>query len=305
MRKLSVTWRPNLGAGQQGVAHRAAARAPDQVGLVEQVPAGGGVVVGGDRHGPGGGIDRAGEHVLVELVVVGVAQVVAQLQPRGELVLEVGVEGVHRRFHRAGVGIAEEGGRIDIHRPATQRRHAAVGHALVVEALVRQLQAGGLADVGTEGRVDAVALEGEAVAVALGILVDRVQAQAAVGLAEADAVIDGAALARLRAELQRGGVMVVAVGLAGDAVDHAAAAAAAEHQRVGALQRLGALHVVDVADVLHVVADAVDEEVGGGTDAAQHWRVAVAFALRGADAGHVAEGVGQAGHRLGRRPACR
>ena len=81
----------------------------------------------------------------------------------------------------------------------------------------------------------------------------------------------------------------VPVRLPGDAVDDAAGAAAAEDHRVRALERLDAVDVVEVAEVLDVVAHAVDEEVGGRAVAAEDRRVAVALALRHADARHVAQ----------------
>ena len=58
------------------------------------------------------------------------------------------------------------------------------------------------------------------------------------------------------------------VRLLGDAVDDAAAAATSEDQGVRPLQDLEALDIVEVAVVLGVVADAVDEEVGRGVLAA-------------------------------------
>ena len=75
-------------------------------------------------------------------------------------------------------------------------------------------------------------------------------------------------------------------------VDDAAAAAAAEDQRVGALQDLDPLDVVEAAVVLHVVAHAIEEEVGGGVLAAQGDLVAIALALADGDAGDVAQHVG-------------
>ena len=208
------------------------------------------------------------------------------------------IEGIHGGLDRALRRIAEEGGRIDVQRTPVQRRHAAIGHAFVVEALVGQLQAGTCAEVDAEGRVEAVTLLLVAVAEAAGVLVHRIHPKA--GTAAADGITDihGAASTVARAELQAAAGVAFAIGLAGDAVDHPTAAAAAEHHGVRPLQCLDPFQVVDVADVLHVVADAVDEEVGGRTVAAQHRGVAVAFALRHPDPRHVAEGVCQPGDGL-------
>ena len=87
-------------------------------------------------------------------------------------------------------------------------------------------------------------------------------------------------------------------GLLADAVDDAAAAAAAEDHRVRSLQRFDALEVVEVAVVLHVVAHAVDEEVGRGAVAADDHLVAVVLALVHHHAGHVAHDVADAHHHL-------
>ena len=82
-----------------------------------------------------------------------------------------------------------------------------------------------------------------------------------------------------------------------DAVDDAASPAAPEQQRVGAEQRFDPLDVVEIAHVLHVVADAIDEEAGGGTVAAQCRLVAVALTLPHPRAGDVLQHVAQPLHR--------
>ena len=63
-----------------------------------------------------------------------------------------------------------------------------------------------------------------------------------------------------------------------DPVDDSAAAAAAEDHRVGPLQNLDPVDIVEVAEILDVVADPVDEEIGRARIAAQHDLVAIAFA---------------------------
>ena len=65
----------------------------------------------------------------------------------------------------------------------------------------------------------------------------------------------------------------------GDAVDDAAGAAAPEGHRVRAAEDLEPLDIVEVAIGLDVVADAVDEEVAGGRDAAEDQGFAIALAL--------------------------
>jgi hypothetical protein len=87
-------------------------------------------------------------------------------------------------------------------------------------------------------------------------------------------------------------------GFLGDAVDHASAAAPPENHSVGALQRLDTLEVVEVAIILYVVANSVEEEIGGRAIAADDQLVAVVLALDCGDAGHVADHVADAHHHL-------
>ena len=84
-----------------------------------------------------------------------------------------------------------------------------------------------------------------------------------------------------------------AVGFLERAVENAAAGAAAEGQRRRSLQHLDALRVVEIAEILHVIAKTVDEEVGAGIHAANDEFVAIAFALVHGDAGNVAGDVGE------------
>ena len=91
--------------------------------------------------------------------------------------------------------------------------------------------------------------------------------------------IAGDALVAVHAALQRELAERPEPGLLDHAVDDAAAAAAAEDHRVRSLQRFDAIEVVQVAVVLHVVAHAVDEEVGRRTVAADDHLVAVVLAL--------------------------
>ena len=85
-----------------------------------------------------------------------------------------------------------------------------------------------------------------------------------------------------------------AVGFLERAVEDTAAGAAAEGERARPFQHLDALRVVEIAEVLDVVAKAVDEEVGAGIDAANDEFVAVAFALVHGDARNVTGDVGEA-----------
>ena len=83
-----------------------------------------------------------------------------------------------------------------------------------------------------------------------------------------------------------------------DAVDDAPAAAAAEDHRVGTLQRLHALDVVEIAEVLRVIAHAIGEEIRRRALAADRRRIAVSFTLAHRNSGHVPDDVGHVLHGL-------
>ena len=118
-----------------------------------------------------------------------------------------------------------------------------------------------------QGGVEPVALQLDRVAEAVGVLVHAVQAegdlvvQRLVEVAREALVAVGAAL---QGDLAQG----LEAGLLGHPVHDPAAASAPEHHGVRALQGFDAIEVVEVAVVLHVVAHAVQEEVGGGAVAA-------------------------------------
>ena len=296
-RKLSVSCRPNSVPTSRVWRNRPVCAATIEIGLVEDVLPGARVVVGRDRDRRARRVHRAREDVLVELVVVPVAETIAQRHPRPEPVLEARRQQVHRRVRRALVRVAEERARVGLDRPALERRDAAIGDALVVEELVAAAQRRGRAEAHGHGRIDAIALEVDAVAIRVGLFIERRPAHGH-GLVHAPAEVGGEPPVVPRAELERRFPRQPPVRLAGDAVEHAADAAAPEDHGVRPLEGFDPLDVVDVAEVLDVVADAVDEEVGGRAVAAQDRRVAVALALREADARHVAGHVGHARHAL-------
>ena len=152
-------------------------------------------------------------------------------------------------------------------------------------------------DTPGDAGIDAVTAQGDPVAVAVGVLEER---GCTVGQRGRDGgtEVEGSAILARRAkgesELTSGG----AVGLFANAVDEAAGATAAEDQRVGAFQNFDALDGIEVAEILDVVADAIDEEVGSGGIAAQDGRIAVALTLGDPGAGHVARDVADAVHGL-------
>ena len=88
----------------------------DEVRLVEEVLARRRVVVGRDRDGRARGVDRTGKHVLVELVVVAVAESIPERDARIEAVLEQPGDQVDRGIGRALRRVAEEGAGIGLDR---------------------------------------------------------------------------------------------------------------------------------------------------------------------------------------------
>ena len=111
-----------------------------------------------------------------------------------------------------------------------------------------------------------------------------------------------------RAETVDSGVgtgKAVCLGCLGDAVDDAAAAAAPEDHGVGALHDLEPFDIVEVAIILNIVAQAIDEEIGGGVVAAQCRLVAMALALAGGGAGDITQRIGDRQNRLVVEPVAR
>ena len=284
-------------ARQHLVLHGPDLKGDDHIGLVEQVVAVRRIVVSRERDAGAGGVHRTGEDVLVGFRVGAEAGGVAQREAAGEFVVQRDEDAVHRRFRGALRRIAEEGRGGGLHRAALVGGNAAIGRPLVVEILVAQVQPGPVRQGPGQRGIRPVTLQGDVITVAAGILVEAGHAERRLAVDRLRHV-EGRAVLFPLAELQGQFVHDHAVGLLGDPVDQAAGTAAAKNHGIGALQDLDPVDVVEVAVVLHVVAHAIDEEVGGRAVAAEHGRIAVAFALRDADAGHVAGHVADAPHRL-------
>ena len=166
-----------------------------------------------------------------------------------------------------------------------------------MQVLVAERDARAIARHDRRRGADAVALEVHGVAEAVGVLVDAVQANRH-GVRHRPIDVAGHALVAVAAGLQRHLVDRLEPGLLRHAVDDAAAAAPAEDHRIGSLQRLDALQVVEIPVVLHVIADAVHVEVGRRVVAADDHLVAVVLALVLRHARHVAHDVADAHHQL-------
>ena len=150
---------------------------------------------------------------------------------------------MHLRFAEAQRGIAEERRRVDVQRPAVARRHAAVDGALVIEMLVAEREARLVRERQTKGRVHAIALDVDEIAVALRVLVHPVHAQRQ-SFVDGIAEVGSDALVVVAAAAQADLAMVPAFGSLRHTVDHAAAAAATEDHGVRPLEYFDALGVV-------------------------------------------------------------
>ena len=195
------------------------------------------------------------------------------------------------------VGIAEELVVRALQRAAIPRRNAAIGDAAVVGIFVGQVDPRIVAELPAERRIDADAAAVDMVAEAVEGLVNGVDAARQAG-GQRRLEIDRAAPRAMAVEREDAARRAAAVGLLGDAIDHPAAAAAAEDHRIGALEHFDPVEIVEPAIILDVVADAVDEEIGGAVLAAQDDRVAMPLARRDAGAGDGAQHVADRAHAL-------
>ena len=218
--------------------------------------------------------ERADRRLVIGVVVVGVAVVVARRHWR----------------HREQPGAGDRG---------RQRRLAVVGDVLGLQVEQREQHLGLLADAEAEARRHAEALDVLRVAVGARVLAERGDAERA-RLAGAHVDVRLEALLVERAERQPDFLQRHQAGDLGDLVDDAAGRAAAEHQRRRPLEYLDRLGGEQVAVVLADVADAVEEQVAAGREAAQvEDLVGLRAAFRGrvADARHVAQRIRTAASR--------
>ena len=211
--------------------------------------------------------------------------------------LERGRAHVDRRVGPALRRVTEEGADIGLHRAALERGDAAVGGPVVREVLVVRRDPGVLARGHRHRGVDPVALQVHIVAEAVGVLVHAVEAERHL-VRDHLADVHRAAPRLVGPALERELPDRRPVRLLRHPVDDAPARASPEDQGVGSLQRFDPLHVVEVAEILHVVAHPVHEERGGGVVPPHGDLVAVALALAHGDAGDVAGDVGHPQHRL-------
>ena len=278
------------------------AQGPDHVGLAEQVGPLGEAPIG--LQGVGRGLALGVSHRGARSVDIAVALVVAapdRAVAQGQVVKERQVEG-----QPGGVrldpgptlgGIAEIGVDGNGEGPALEGGCPAVRGAVIDEALEGQGRCAPLIPpIGRRG-VHPPAFDIDEVAITAGPLVQQVDptgkltGQGGAEVTHHPSVLEVPAL---EAEPD----VAAAIGHPGDTIDHTAAAAPAKDHGVGTQQHLDALGIVEVAVVLDVIADAIDEEVRRGGVAPQARGVAVPLALADGGTRNVAQDVRHGLHGL-------
>ena len=289
---------------QQLVIQRTGFDIPDEVGLPDQVFTLGRVRIGIERYRVRSGHRTIGVHIDVEFVIIAIEQGAGEFEVVGQLAIEAQL--CDMRLQRGAVYArnAEEQPVITAHRCVGLARrsgdggHAAVGHAIIICIFVREAELPILAEVNGKIRVPGIAFAINKAAVAFHFLIGcvdpygRLVAQRGVeiGRKVPAAKAGDAGAGRAKAFVGHRGFL--------HAVNDAAAAAAAEDQRIGAFEDLDTLHIIKPAIILHVVAHAIEEEVCGGVLPAQRDLVTIALPLPHGGAGHIAQHFAEAVLRL-------
>src|SRR5215208_43333 len=125
---------------------------------------------------------------------------------------------------------------------------------------VAQLDLRSITGLESHRRIDAVSLKLSEVAEGLALFVECIQPCCKI-LGNALVKVDSSPPIPERARLQRRLVHICPVGFLERAIDKPAARAAAEGQCTGSLQDFDALRIVEIAEVLNVIAETIDEEV--------------------------------------------
>lgn len=221
----------------------------------------------------------------------------AQKHPGAEIVLERGERRVDLRIDGAAGRIAEERLRCGYHRDPPERAHPAICDALIPEVLESSEQDRAGTNRLSERWIYAPAAQRDTLTKAVRVLAHARQANCA-PLAHASADIKRAAEAAPRAGLQGEVTCRTAARDPRHPIQHPADAPATKHERIGALENLDTVDVVEIPVVLNIVAHPIHEVVGRGGVAAEDERIAIALALRDPRAGNVAGNIAETLHRL-------
>ena len=101
-----------------------------------------------------------------------------------------------------------------------------------------------------------------------------------------------------RSSLEREFTNGVPSSLFGYSIDHAPGATPAKNHSVGPFQYFDSLYVIEVTEILNVIAHAISEKISCRAIAAKDKCIAISFALRYTHARHVTRHVSHALHRL-------
>ena len=282
--------------GKQRVADIAGAALPHQIGLPDPVIAGESLAVTGQCDRGGGGC--AGQHVGIKFVVSRKLPGRIEGQTFGQFVRDPGagkvrVDGavVKRRAAKECAVIARD-------RPVNQRRHAAIDDPVIAVVFVRQGQLGPLAQRDCQSGRHADEFAAEKVAVVVQLLVCPGQPQRSVLSQRQIAVAAQRPGAKAVRPAGQRSCVLAQLGHFADPVNRPAAAAAAEQQRVRALEHLDPLDVEQRAIILRIIAHPIEEEIGGAGLPAQDNLIAVAFALAQRDPRDIPQSLAQTEHGL-------
>src|SRR5215212_10847067 len=176
------------------------------------------------------------------------------------------------------VRIAEESRRVGGIGATKLRGDSAICCASVVEVFVAELNLGGVVRQQCECWIETVTLEVHEIAIRIAVFVHGVESPRD-GRRDRIPYIDGHSFVIELAPLQRQFPDWSAVGLLEHAVNYAATATTPKDHGIGAFEHLDAANVVEITEILHVVTDAVDEEIGVRALSADDDIVAIAFPL--------------------------
>ena len=159
--------------------------------------------------------------------------------------------------------------------------------------LIAQLDRGIIGRLERDRGIEAIAFEVAILAERIAVFIKRIQTHGDVFIDRLTCV-ERDALVAVGSGLHHGLVDPRTVGFLQCPVDQPAAGAAAEDQRARPFEDFEALRVVEIPEILDVVTEAIDEEIGAGIDTTDHEFVAVALALMDGDAWNVARHLRQA-----------
>ena len=286
----------------EGEEHRVSpateGRGPDQIDLRERVGTVGGTLIGRDRHRAiGGGDGATREDVVIALRVVTDREHRAQRERIAPRVVERRAQcgDVDRAARRGGIPEVGRGGPAP--RPAVERGDAAIDGPVVGEHLALHLDGGARPQRQPRGGRDPATSDRHRLTERAALLCHGVEApREALPRRPAEVARQARLPEPVAREVERADP--TAIGGLHHAIDRAAPGTTPEGERCRALDDVDPLDGVEVAEILEVVADPIDEEVRRADVAAEHGGIAVTLTLGHRHARHVADEVPEAGDGL-------